>query len=77
MRWVNEIVREAWRDHLLDPAPWYRRRSLWLMATALVVPFGWLLPVCRLAWVQARRADPRPLGDSAAPGPTPDSVTSR
>ena len=54
MRWVKDIVRQAWQDHLLDPAPWYRRRSLWLMATALVVPFGWLLPVCRLAWVQAR-----------------------
>ena len=54
MQWLKGIVQQAWRDHLLDPAPWYRRRSLWLMATALVVPFGWLLPVCRLAWVQAR-----------------------
>ena len=30
-----------------------RPLGLW-MATALVVPFGWLVPVCRVAWVQAR-----------------------
>lgn len=54
MQWLKGIVQEAWRDHLLDPAPWYRRRSVWLMAAALVVPFGWLLPVGRLALVQVR-----------------------
>jgi hypothetical protein len=58
MEWLKDMVREAWKDHLTDPRPWYRRQSVWLMATALVVPFGWLLPVCRVAVVRvaARRA---------------------
>jgi len=58
MEWLGRIAREAWKDHLTHPEPWYRRQSVWLMATALVVPFGWLLPVCRVAWVHAtaRRA---------------------
>jgi hypothetical protein len=60
MDWVRDIVREAWKDHLTDPQPWYRRRSIWLMAAALVVPFGWVLPICRVAWVRvsARRSRP-------------------
>ena len=60
MDWMRDVVREAWKDHLLSPEPWYRRPSLWLMATALVVPFGWLLPVCRVAWVRAHARRIRP-----------------
>ncbi len=40
--------------------PWYRRSDLWLMAAAAVVPFGWLLPLCRLALARATvRRPPR------------------
>lgn len=55
---LTDMIHEAWRDHLMSDRPWYRRKSLWLMATALVVPFGWVLPICRVAWVHAtaRRA---------------------
>lgn len=55
MERLNEIIREAWKAHLNCAEPWYRRKSLWLMATALVVPFGWLLPVCRVAWVRVNQ----------------------
>jgi len=34
----------------MGPALWYRRRGIWLLATAVVVPFGWLLPLGRLVW---------------------------
>jgi len=52
MNWLRDVIQEAWKDHLLSDQSWYRRKSVWLMATALVVPFGWLLPICRVAWVR-------------------------
>jgi hypothetical protein len=38
--------------------PWYRRPDTWLLAGAVVLPFGWVLPLARAAWVSvsARRA---------------------
>jgi hypothetical protein len=28
---------------------WYRKRQFWAVVVAVVVPFGWLLLLCRLA----------------------------
>ena len=56
MNRLNDLICEAWKDHLLSDQPWYKRKSVWLMATALVVPFGWVIPVARVAWVRAKRS---------------------
>jgi hypothetical protein len=39
-------------------APWYRRADVWLLLGAIVLPFGWILALGRLAWATAaaRRA---------------------
>jgi hypothetical protein len=50
---------EAWGSGLGAERPWYRRSDLWLLAAALMVPFGWLVPVCRLAWARAGVRRPR------------------
>ncbi|MDP2626747.1 MAG: hypothetical protein Q8Q58_07560 [Candidatus Rokubacteria bacterium] len=40
--------------------PWYRRSDLRLMAAAAMVPFGCLLPLCRLTRARATvRRPPR------------------
>jgi hypothetical protein len=49
-RW-NDLLQD-----LCDPAlgrPWYRRPGFWYLLTSVVVPFGWVLPLYRLARVQA------------------------
>jgi hypothetical protein len=56
MNRLNDLICEAWKDHLLSDQPWYKRKSVWLMATALVVPFGWVIPVAHVAWVRAKRS---------------------
>ena len=33
--------------------PWYRRPDVWFVAAAIVLPFGWIPAVCRIAWVYA------------------------
>jgi hypothetical protein len=33
--------------------PWYRRADVWLLLGALVLPFGWILALGRIAWVTA------------------------
>jgi hypothetical protein len=33
---------------------WYRQPDALILAAAIVLPFGWVLPLCRLAWVQAQ-----------------------
>lgn len=34
-------------------APWYRRADIWLLLGAIVLPFGWILALGRVAWVTA------------------------
>ena len=34
---------------------WARVPGPWLLLVALVVPFGWVAPVCRLAWARVQR----------------------
>jgi hypothetical protein len=34
-------------------APWYRRADVWLLLGAIVLPFGWILALGRMAWVTA------------------------
>jgi hypothetical protein len=34
-------------------APWYRRADVWLLLGAIVLPFGWILALGRLAWATA------------------------
>ena len=31
---------------------WYRTPGFWFVLAALVLPLGWMLPVCRFAWVR-------------------------
>lgn len=34
---------------------WWRRSStLWLIVAAVILPFGWILPMIQFAWVRAR-----------------------
>jgi hypothetical protein len=33
--------------------PWYRRPDAWFAAGVVVLPFGWVLGLCRVAWVVA------------------------
>lgn len=43
--------------------PWYRERNVWLWSVAVILPLGWILPLCRMAWVQNRsRRSVRLLG---------------
>jgi hypothetical protein len=53
---LSELIGKAWMDHLGCDEPWYRRRSLWLMAAALAVPLGRLFPACRPIRVRAAAA---------------------
>ena len=34
-------------------APWYRRADVWLLLGAVVLPFGWILALGRIAWATA------------------------
>ena len=51
-----DLIREAWQDNPKGGVvlPWYRRPNMWLVAAAVVLPFGWLLPIARVAYVEAR-----------------------
>jgi hypothetical protein len=52
-------VLRAVTDHVpASTAPWYRRADVWLLLGAIVLPFGWILALGRVAWVTAtaRRA---------------------
>jgi hypothetical protein len=31
--------------------PWYRRPDVWVAAGAILLPFGWVLALGRVAWV--------------------------
>jgi hypothetical protein len=34
---------------------WNRVPGPWLLLVAVVVPLGWLAPVCRMAWARVQR----------------------
>jgi hypothetical protein len=38
--------------------PWYRRPDVWLVVGIVLLPFGWVLALCRMAWIHVteRRA---------------------
>jgi hypothetical protein len=45
-------------DHVpASNVPWYRRADVWLLVGTIVLPFGWVLALGRIAWatVAARR----------------------
>jgi hypothetical protein len=48
--------------------PWYRRADVWLLLVAIVLPFGWILALARIAWATAvaRRARQRVSGAFAS-----------
>jgi len=54
--------------------PWYRRADVWLLVGAIVLPFGWILAVARMAWawLVAWRARRRAARAFAASLPRPD-----
>jgi hypothetical protein len=33
---------------------WYRTPNAWLLVAAVVLPFGWVLPLCRFAWMRVQ-----------------------
>ena len=37
--------------------PWYRRPEVWFVVGVVLLPFGWVLGLCRIAWISmvARR----------------------
>lgn len=51
-----DLIREAWQDDHRSGIvlPWYRRPNAWMLAAAIVLPFGWVLPVAKVAYVEAR-----------------------
>ena len=56
MNRLLDPIREAWQDDRGTGIvrPWYRRPNAWMLAAAIVLPFGWLLPMVKVAYVQAR-----------------------
>lgn len=51
----SELIDEIWRGVTGGGEPWYRRRELWIAVVAVVVPFGWVVPLYQLARVRAAR----------------------
>lgn len=44
--------------------PWYRRPDVWLLVGAILLPFGWVLALGRVAWSQAAaRRERKKQGD--------------
>jgi hypothetical protein len=33
---------------------WYRTPDAWFLMAAVVLPLGWVLPLCRFAWVRVK-----------------------
>lgn len=58
MSQLSEWFRDVLDAVLGDPQPWYRRKDLWMLVAAVLVPFGWVMPLYRFARVRAevRRA---------------------
>jgi hypothetical protein len=56
MNRLLDVIREGWQEDRGTGIvrPWYRRPNTWMLAAAIVLPFGWLLPVAKVAYVQAR-----------------------
>ena len=52
MDWISDL----WRDFCVGENAFWRQTSFWLMAAAIVLPFGWVLLALRLqpARVRAR-----------------------
>jgi hypothetical protein len=52
---MNVSTKSAQTDRI---GGWHRTPECWYWLAAVVLPFGWVLPLCRFAWVRvnARRA---------------------
>jgi hypothetical protein len=53
--WLSDVLEVDTTSAL----PWYRRRDVWMLLTAVLVPFGWVWPVGRLALARVRIRRPR------------------
>ena len=52
---MRKRLLRAIADHLpASGVPWYRRADAWLIVGAIVLPFGWVLAVARIAWAWVR-----------------------
>jgi hypothetical protein len=72
---MYERVLRAIADRLpASGTPWYRRADAWLLVGAIVLPFGWILAVARIAWawVMAWRARRRAARAFPATLPRPE-----
>ena len=50
MDWISEL----WRDYCIGAHAFWRQGSFWLVAAAIVLPFGWVLLAFRLQPVRIR-----------------------
>jgi hypothetical protein len=48
--WLSDVLQMDMGNVL----PWYRRRDVWMVLTAVLVPFGWVWPVGRVALARVR-----------------------
>jgi hypothetical protein len=51
-------------DWSLAREPWYRRPDFWLLVGAILVPFGWVPALCRVAWAYAAAQRDRRRGET-------------
>ena len=49
----KRALRAVTRHVPASSTPWYRRADVWLLLGAIVLPFGWILALGRVAWVTA------------------------
>jgi len=48
--WISDVLDLEMGNAL----PWYRRTEVWMAVTAVLVPFGWVWPVGRVALARVR-----------------------
>ena len=54
MRRIAEWLSHALELDLGSALPWYRRPDVWMTLTAVLVPFGWVWPVGKVALARVR-----------------------
>ena len=53
MNRISEWMTELKCSILHSNEPWYLNKDLWMVAVAIVLPFGWVVPAYRYARVYA------------------------
>ena len=48
--WISDVLALEVGSQL----PWYRRLEVWMAVTTILVPFGWVWPVGRVALARVR-----------------------